>query len=68
MVPCKGEFLQSENSSLSNVHGCTFRSGTDAAGSMQKQDDMFLITGKCGTLIRRDKGAGSRLTQNARKS
>jgi len=31
-------------------------------------DDMFLIAGKCGTLIRRDKGAGSRLTQNVRKS
>jgi len=33
-----------------------------------KQDDMFLIAGKCGTFIRRDKGAGSRLTQNAKKS
>ena len=41
---------------------------TDGGGSMQKQDDMFLIAGKCGTFIRRDKGAGSRLTQNARKS
>jgi len=33
-----------------------------------KQDDMFLIAGKCDTLIRRDKGAGSRLLANARKS
>ena len=40
----------------------------DGRGISQKQDDMFLIAGKCGTLIRRDKGAGSRLTQNARKS
>ena len=44
------------------------RSGTDAGGSKQKRDDMFLIAGRCGTLIRRDKGAGSRLCQNARKS
>ena len=29
---------------------------------------MFLIAGKCGTLIRRDRGAGSRLLANARKS
>ena len=28
----------------------------DAAGSTQKQDDMFLIAGKCSTLIRRDRG------------
>ena len=34
----------------------------------KKTDDMFLIAGKCGTLIRRDKGAGSRLMINVRKS
>ena len=45
-----------------------FSSGMDAARIKQKQDDMFLIAGKCGTLIRRDKGAGSRLLANARKS
>ena len=100
-----------------------FRSDTDVAGSMQYQDDMFLIAGRCGVLIlsgynkaaqkrcpfcfhktvslyafsqdkscknavieqppkfifcsavqfigpfiRRDKGAGSRLLANARKS
>ena len=45
-----------------------FRRSTDAARIKQKQDDMFLIAGKCGTLIRRDKGAGSRLLANARKS
>ena len=32
------------------------------------REDMFLIAGKCGTLIRQDKGAGSRLCQNVRKS
>ena len=46
----------------------TLSGGTDAARIKQKQDDMFLIAGKCGTLIRRDKGAGSRLLANARKS
>ena len=44
------------------------RTPKDGRSSKQKQDDMFLIAGKCGTLIRRDKGAGSRLLANARKS
>ena len=34
----------------------------------KERDDMFLLTGRCGTLIRRDKGAGSRLCRNVRKS
>ena len=55
------------------VHGgiepkLAFNAPKDGRGIGQKQDDMFLITGRCGTLIWRDKGAGSRLTQNARKS
>ena len=45
-----------------------FRTDKDVGGSIQKRDDMFLIAGKCGTLIRRDRGAGSRLLANARKS
>ena len=32
------------------------RTPKDGRGISQKQDDMFLIAGRCGTLIRRDKG------------
>ncbi|UTC43138.1 zinc-ribbon domain-containing protein [Treponema sp. OMZ 857] len=47
---------------------CGTPAGNTGSENQRKQDDMFLIAGRCGTLIRRDKGAGSRLCQNARKS
>ena len=57
--------------SSSDISACTklaINAPKDGRGINQKQDDMFLIAGKCGTLIRRDRGAGSRLLANARKS